>query len=229
MTAFATLQFRQQGGGALTVPVETLVIAGWTGRDAAAVEAHIIELAAIGVPRPSSVPVFYRVGASLLTTAEEVEALGDSSSGEVEFVLFGTPEGMLIATGSDHTDRKVESYSISVSKHMCPKPVSPEVWRFDEVADHFDQLVLRSWAVDGGRKRLYQEGTAVAIRPPLELVGKYTGGEKTLPPGTAMFCGTFAVHGEVKAAERFEFELEDPVRKRKLTHGYTVRSVPIVT
>lgn len=228
MTAFATLRFRLPEGEA-TVPVDTLVIAGWTGRDMAAVEAHMAELEAIGVPRPSSVPVFYRVGAGLLTTAADIEALGSRSSGEVEFVLFGTRDGMLVAAGSDHTDRKVESYSISVSKHMCAKPVSPEAWRFDEVADHFDSLVLRSWVVDNGERRLYQEGSAAAIRPPQELVERYTGGARALPPGTAMFCGTFAVHGEVRAARRFEFELEDPVRKRRLVHGYTVHTVPIVT
>lgn len=40
--------------------VTTLIVAGWTGRDEAALRHHIEELAAIGVPRPSSVPVFYR-------------------------------------------------------------------------------------------------------------------------------------------------------------------------
>ena len=45
------------------------MIAGWTGRDQAAVERHIAELAAIGVARPLAVPCFYRVGANLLTTS----------------------------------------------------------------------------------------------------------------------------------------------------------------
>lgn len=57
-------------GEEVAVPVDTLVIAGWTGRDAAAVEAHIAELEAIGVPRPATVPCFYRVAAGLLTTAQ---------------------------------------------------------------------------------------------------------------------------------------------------------------
>ncbi len=51
----------------LSVVPRQLVIAGWTGRDAAAIEHHIEELEAIGVPRPSSVPLYYRVGAGLLT------------------------------------------------------------------------------------------------------------------------------------------------------------------
>ena len=40
----------------VTVNPHTLIVAGWTGRDEAALNHHIEELAAIGVPRPSSVP-----------------------------------------------------------------------------------------------------------------------------------------------------------------------------
>ena len=37
-----------------------LVIAGWTGRDEAALRKHIEELAAIGVKPPKTTPIFYR-------------------------------------------------------------------------------------------------------------------------------------------------------------------------
>src|SRR5262245_15228156 len=75
-------------GGNKRAPIEQLVIAGWTGRYPAAVEQHIRELEELGVPRPKRTPIFYRVGAALLTTAEEIQVVGDDSSGEVEFVLF---------------------------------------------------------------------------------------------------------------------------------------------
>jgi Protein of unknown function (DUF2848) len=64
--------------------VKELVIAGWTGRDVAALEKHIRELEAIGVKRPKTTPIFYRVAASLLTNDDTIEALGDQSSGEAE-------------------------------------------------------------------------------------------------------------------------------------------------
>ncbi|MFZ9679766.1 MAG: DUF2848 family protein, partial [Quisquiliibacterium sp.] len=60
----------------LEVSIERLVIAGWTGRDAQAVQHHIDELAAIGVPAPSSVPVYYRVAESLLTQQSQFQVLG---------------------------------------------------------------------------------------------------------------------------------------------------------
>ena len=37
-----------------TAEIDELVIAGWTGRDVAALNHHIDELKAIGVPPPSS-------------------------------------------------------------------------------------------------------------------------------------------------------------------------------
>ena len=46
----------------LHVAPRQLVIAGWTGRDAAAIQHHIDELQAIGVPPPSSVPLYYQIG-----------------------------------------------------------------------------------------------------------------------------------------------------------------------
>ena len=50
-------------GTAKKVRIDDLVIAGWTGRNVEALEKHIAELEELGVPRPSSVPCFYRVGA----------------------------------------------------------------------------------------------------------------------------------------------------------------------
>ena len=72
------------------VIINDLVIAGWTGRDVEVLEKHIIELEEIGVPRPSSVPCFYRVGAENFSNAEDLQFLGNETSGEVEFVLIGT-------------------------------------------------------------------------------------------------------------------------------------------
>ena len=54
-------------GQNIQVPIGDLVIAGWTGRDVEALEAHITELEQLGVPRPSSVPCFYRVGENQFT------------------------------------------------------------------------------------------------------------------------------------------------------------------
>jgi hypothetical protein len=205
--------------------IKSLVIAGWTGRNVEALEAHIRELEAIGVKRPKTVPIFYRVARTLLTTDGEIEVMADKSSGEVEFVLYGLDDGLWVGVGSDHTDRKAETVGVTLSKQMCAKPVGRTLWRYDEVKPHWDKLVLRSHVSDDGGRRLYQEGPVTNMRAPEELIGLYTRGG-ALAPGTAMFCGTFAVHGDICYGGTFEMELEDPVLGRKLRHAYGIVQLP---
>ena len=205
--------------------VENLVIAGWTGRDVAALERHIAELAAIGVKRPRTTPIFYRVAASLLTTGSTIEVLGEHTSGEVECVAYSMDDGLWIGLGSDHTDRQAETVGVSLSKQLCAKPVSRQLWRFAEVEPHWESLVLRSYIRVNGTRRLYQEGSVAAMRPLPELIKLYGGG-KSLTSGTAMFCGTLAVKGEISPADSFEMELTDPILRRKIRHSYRVRALP---
>ena len=191
------------GGAPRRIEICTLVIAGWTGRDRAAVEYHIAELAAIGVRSPRVVPCFYRVGANLLTTTGEVEVVGEDSSGEVEFVLVAAPDTMYVGVGSDHTDRKVEAYGVTVSKQMCPKPIGRELWRLTEVEKHWDRLVLRSHVTRQGMRWLYQEGAVSGMLAPRDLLVRLADSGASLSPGTAMFCGTLAVQGEIGGGERY--------------------------
>lgn len=217
----------------VALDVEQLVIAGWTGRDVAALNHHIEELKAIGVQPPSRLPIYYRVGAELLTQADRVQVLGEDSSGEVEPVLVGANDRLWVTLGADHTDRKVESYGIAVSKQMCPKVLGRSAWRFEEVEAHWDQLILRSFAHEGGtaagKRVLYQEGPLAKIRTPRDLIAGWTGGSKRLPAGVVMFLGTLPAIGAIRHADRFEMEFEDPVLGRKLGHAYTVQPLPIVS
>jgi hypothetical protein len=206
--------------------IKALVVAGWTGRIAADVEAHIAELEALGVARPKSVPIFYRNSASLLTTAASIQTVGENSSGEVEFVLYSLAGHLWLGIGSDHTDRKAETINVTLSKQICPKPVGPNLWLYEDIRPHWETLKLRSFVSgENGRRRLYQEGSVANMRPPEELIRLYTGGDR-LPEGTAMFCGTFAAQGGVSYSNRFEMELEDSVLNRKLTHGYDIVRLP---
>ena len=217
------------GLGALTgeVTIEQAVIAGWTGRDPAAVEKHIEELEALGVKRPASTPIFYRVSAQRITTAESIEATGGQSSGEVEFVLLAADGLLWVGVGSDHTDREVETYNVTVSKQMCDKPIAATFWPFDDAAAHWDKLMLRSFIMEGGERKLYQEGAVAGMIAPLDLIARFAG-KPELPEGTIMFCGTFAAKGGIRPSPRFEYELDDPVLGRKITGAYAITSLPNV-
>ena len=208
--------------------ISDLVIAGWTGRDVAALNHHIEELKAIGVQPPSQVPIYYRAAAQMLTQADHIQVLGDDSSGEAEPVLVGADGRLWVTLGADHTDRKVESYGIAVSKQMCAKPVGRVAWRFEEVEPHWDRLILRSFIHEAGARVLYQEGPLANIRSPRELILGWRN-DKRLPMGAVMFCGTMPAIGGIRSSPRFEMELEDPVLGRKLSHAYDVQVLPIVS
>lgn len=210
----------------LTVQIDQAVMAGWTGRDPVARDKHIAELEAIGIARPATTPIYYRVAARRLTTDDRIEVSGGDTSGEVEFVLIGWQGRIFVGVGSDHTDRKVETYSVTVSKQMCDKPMAFVLWEYEDVAGHWDRLILRSHAWIDGKRVLYQEGTLDSMLSVTELIQRGFG-DAGLPDGCAMFGGTFAAKGGIRPADRFEFELEDPVLKRRIGHAYDVIALPV--
>ena len=209
------------------IRIDSLIIAGWAGRDAAAIAHHIDELAAMGIPAPSTTPLYYRVAAQTLTQSDRLVVLGPDSSGEVEPVVVAMADGLWIGVGSDHTDRKAEASGIALSKQLCGKPLGSQLWCYADVEDHWDQLILRSWATIDGRRVLYQESSASTLRTPRDLIEKHTGTDM-LPAGTLMFCGTPGAIGGIRPATRFEMELKDPVLDRSLTHGYDIEVLPVV-
>lgn len=213
------------GNEPLAFTPRKLVIAGWTGRDTAVLEAHIEELAALGVARPSAVPIFYRVSASQLTTEPSVEMVGRDGSGEVEAVLWKHGGELYVGVGSDHTDRKLETVGITLSKQVCSKPVSAVIWPWREVSAHWDDLRLRSTLPGTGE--VYQEGPVSGLRRPDDLLAEYEAREGVAPDGTVMFCGTLPVQGGIRFADGMGVELIDPVRSRALRHHYSVTVLPI--
>ena len=149
------------------------------------------------------------------------------SAGAAAPVIVSLADGLWLGLGSDHTDRKAETVGIALSKQMCGKPVGAGLWRLDEVAPHWDDLVLRAYATIGGERVLYQEGLLTALRTPGDLLARRPGGPD-LPPGTVMFGGTLGAIGGIRPADRFEMELEDPVLERTLTHAYDIAVLPVV-
>lgn len=214
----------------LSIVIDQLIVAGWAGRDRAAIEHHIEELAAIGVPRPSSVPLYYRIASNQLTQADTVQVVGPDSSGEVETFVFAADGELYVSIASDHTDRRLESHSVALSKQVCAKPAGRSAWRYADVEGHWDTLVVRSWIEEGGERCLYQEGPLSTLRTPRDLIAGYLAGtsQTTLPDGTGMTCGTVGAIGGIRPSQVFEMELYDPRRRLSLRHRYHVQVLPEV-
>ncbi|MEZ5739894.1 MAG: DUF2848 domain-containing protein [Burkholderiaceae bacterium] len=213
-----------------TVDIDQVVIAGWTGRDHRVVQKHIDELAEMGIPAPSAAPLFYRVSADLITQADHIQVLGPASSGEVEPVLFADEQGIWLTVGSDHTDRDIERAGVALAKQLCPKPVSSSAWRWDEIHQHADQMLLKSWVTEDGEKSTYQQGSLEDIMPLNALMSQMqTQLGFGMEPGTMMFCGTLPTEGGVRPASRFSGLLLDPSAGRTLTLEYAVEFLRIVS
>lgn len=204
--------------------IEHLFVAGWTGRNKAAVDHHIEELRALGVAPPSQVPLFYRVSSGLLTQQDFIEVLGAETSGEVEPFLVQADGEIWIGLGSDHTDRDLETHSVAYSKQACLKPLAKELWKFESVMEHLDDLILRCSIQEGGEWTLYQEGPLSNIRPLAELIGASGFGDNA-----GMLCGTLGAIGSVRPAQHYRMELDDPILSRKITLEYKVKPLPIVS
>lgn len=204
-----------------------MVIAGWAARDRAAIDHHIEELAAIGVPRPSTVPLFYRVSAATLTQSDTIECIGAGSSGEVEPVLFVHEGRLWLTVGSDHTDREAETWSVALSKQLCAKPVAREAWALDDVAARLDALTLRSWIEEDGREIAYQDGTLAALVPGPDLLARYLAG-RAAPQGLVMSCGTLGAIGGVRPSTAFRMALGDPATGRAIGCAYRTTVLPKV-
>ncbi|WP_448627666.1 DUF2848 family protein [Geodermatophilus sp. URMC 64] len=202
-----------------------LVVAGYTGRDEAAVRHHIDELAAIGIAPPPAVPMLYDLDPALLT-AEATAPAAETSSGEVEPVFVRHDGHWYLGVGSDHTDRELERADIKASKAACPKPLGPQVLALpDGVADGdcddaWDAGALASF-VDGER---YQAGPLAALRTPGDLLPRVLRAfEDDDPAGDlVVFAGTVPL---LDGAFRFgrDWHLELTLAGRTLSHTYRAR------
>ena len=192
---------------------DDLILAGWSGRDESKVLKHIKELKELGIPPPTSVPSFFRVGAHLLTTRRNFRSFGDRNNGEVEYVLFvreGRP--LYVTVGSDHTSRDLERRSIPLSKRVYPKVIPPVVWSYMDVRDHWDELLLRMY-VDG---ELAQESKLSTILAPEDLLSR-------LEPGNfVLFSGSITWIDGLKFGSEYRMEIVDPILVRKIAYSYSL-------
>jgi hypothetical protein len=203
--------------------VNKLICAGWSGRDPVDVQKHADELRHLGIDPPEKFPIIFPVSRYLLTTGEEVEVIGSETSGEVEYVIFyNNREECYITIGSDHTDRALESISIEKSKQSCPKIISPEAWRYQDIKDHWDSIVIKSIVEQGGKKILYQKESLRSLLKLETLLG-HIDTERFGEKGLVIFSGTIPLtEGELVYSNKFRFVMSDPVLQREIAGEYKV-------
>lgn len=208
----------------LEFEVKKLLLAGYASRDQESVRKHIEELKKIGVPAPSKVPMIFRVAPYLLTFDEKIEVGNEKTSGEVEYViLIDKDKRIYVTVGSDHTDRWLEKIDILSSKWMCCKVIPREVWVYDEIKDHWDDIIIESYIIEKGEKKLYQREKLKALLSVEDLIKTFNIKDEV---GVVLFSGTIpTLTNEIIYSNWFEIIMHDPILDRRITKEYQVEVI----
>lgn len=206
----------------VTLCFASCVAIGYAGRNQESVRLHVEELAKLGVPRPASIPSMYWIAPEQVCCTEHIQVVGNETSAEVEFFMAPDASGKLYLTVvSDHSDRKLESVSVSKAKQICPKVIGSEFWALDDVREHWDELRLTCYA-QLGERALYQSAPVGSLLNWTELLELARADAPCAGP--VAFCsGTVPVEGgELRYADAWEIRLEDPVLGRSIEQRYAV-------
>jgi len=185
------------------------------------------ELRKSGINVGHEFPIFWPKTPDRVTTSSRFEVLPKTvSSGEVEFALLVDKGTIYVGIGSDHTDRGIQKTDLVAAKEIYYNVLASKVWLYEEVKEYWDELVMRSWVKEDGKRELYQEGKLVEILKPetiLEEVKLCVGNNLN---GLVVFSGTFpTLSGKLSYSSYFEVELRDDRAGRTIHHIYQAKPI----
>lgn len=246
MNNILSLHIHPQNGDSypIEVDVKRIGCSRNASRDVEAAEKYLEEFRTKGYKVHEAAGVCFR-SRYLLTNEDTIEVQGAQTSGEVEFVAIRHKGNIYISTGSDHNDRSLENlqtemlgkvFDSAKLKQMVPAVVAKDAWRYDDIKDHWDEIVLKSFVTVSNQKTLYQEFKLSNLLD-LEyyiardtwlaedgsvLLGGSSGGSSAVPEN--IYQGQSTLDGVVFPTD-FHFEMFDPVLDRTLSHGYDILSL----
>jgi len=183
-------------------------------------------------------PSIFRIARYLLTQSPEFEVQGAHTGGEGEVVCIREGDDIFISVGSDQCDRELDPYYPDKPKQMCPHPVASEAWPYDDVQDHWDNLIIRSQVVVDDVIVPLQDASLGTMTSLEYLLGMDV--IKGLNDTMFLFCGSSAFldsaeeivreHGLSEwtthgVADEFRVQLHDPVLNRTLSHAFRPQPV----
>jgi hypothetical protein len=215
-----------EGRSQLIVEAEHLYNFGYAGRDAAKVREHVEELAAIGLPAPRSIPAVFRLAPRLGLQDDALVVSGQDSYGEVEFALIKAPDQKWYVTvASDHSDLAIEKVSTARSKTVYPDLLATVAWPFDDVRNHWDQLILTNTRTDEAGSTVVQRAPVSDLLHPDDLITTLEARiGHTVGAGSIILSGTVAGLPE-PGASGWAVAIADPVLDRTITRQYSVEGL----
>lgn len=214
------------GRTSLPFPVRRVYNLGFTIRDAAKMQAHLDEVAKEGVPPPrtDNPPIIFPISSWATITDDEVPVQYEKTSGEIEIVTLVLGDDVYVGVGSDHTDRALEAVDIPWSKQVTPNVLAPVVWRWQDVAEHWDSVLMESFVREHGTRKLFQKAGVAEFWTPIEMRDSLKG--RIVPVtegGMVLFSGTVvSVDHQLSYGREWTIRMMDPVLNRTIEHTYNV-------
>ncbi|TLM80956.1 DUF2848 domain-containing protein [Pseudarthrobacter sp. NamE5] len=222
----STLTLVMPDGTTEDVRVLHLLNAGYAGREQQEVQAHIAELAQLGVAAPSATPALYPVSPYLAQQTDTVHVQHDKTSGEAEWALIITEDDVLLTVACDHTDRALEVHGVAWSKNASPNVLGRQAWKLDHIREHLDSITLRAWVGTGHDEELIQDTTLETLLSP-DYWLRVLSDRGLREAGTVLMSGTVAmIHGIDQFGSTWRVELADPVLNRSLELKYNIVVMP---
>ena len=208
------------------------------GRDLEATNVWMDEIRAKGFEIHPAAGVCFR-SRYLITSEDTIEVQGPQTSGEVEFVAAVHQGEIFISVGSDHNDRSLEElwtamlgkvFDTAKSKQMVPAVVARDAWPYEDIKDHWDEIVLKSYVTAADQRVSYQE---FRLENLLDLEYYLSHCSWLGEEGSILLGGSSSqlpsVPEEISQGKvfppDFQFEMVDPVLERKIAHSYTILSL----
>ncbi len=214
------------------------------GRDLQATNTGLDEIRAKGYKVHPAVGICFR-SRYLITNEAAIEVQGPQTSGEVEFVALVHDGEAFISVGSDHNDRSLgelwtpmlgKVFDTAKTKQMVPAVVAREAWPYEDIRDHWDEIVLRSSITVGGQRVPYQEFRLTNLLDLEYYLNRCSwlgedgsvllGGSGDLLSSVPdnVYQGQTTLEGVVFPND-FHIEMEDSALRRAITHSYSVHSL----
>lgn len=183
---------------------------------------HINELEReLGVTPPPHIPTLFEVAREMVTQDKDLFFCGEKTSGECEYIIIKIHGIIYIGLGSDHSDRELEADSVPKAKQICLKPISKEIWLYDDIKDHFKEIELNSKSDNED----YQKGTLADILSVEEIIKELEDRVDTID-NCIIYSGTVPVLSGFKFGKNFYLELVDKKLNRKISFDYNVNNIP---